>query len=278
MAYQPYPSFWQAASPAARDLAYDNTRAVADSPALIAARNEEAAVFRAAHAGHLDLAYGPGQRQQWDLFPGGNPNAPCLVFIHGGYWQRNRREDFCAFMAGALAMGWSAALPGYTLAPTATLTDIVGEISASLDWLAANGSSHGIGGPVVLSGWSAGGHLTGMALKHPRVAAGLAISGVYELAPIRDTSLNDAVQLTQAEVAALSPLRLPMVNKPCAVAYGTGELPELRRQSREWHTARAEAHCAGPLVPVPRLDHFRILEELKTPEGALMRAAAGLLG
>ena len=278
MAYQPYPSFWQAASPAARDLAYDNTRAVADSPALIAARNEEAAVFRAAHAGHLDLAYGPGQRQQWDLFPGGNPNAPCLVFIHGGYWQRNRREDFCAFMAGALAMGWSAALPGYTQAPTATLTDIVGEISASLDWLAANGSSHGIGGPVVLSGWSAGGHLTGMALKHPRVAAGLAISGVYELAPIRDTSLNDAVQLTQAEVAALSPLRLPMVNKPCAVAYGTGELPELRRQSREWHTARAEAHCAGPLVPVPRLDHFRILEELKTPEGALMRAAAGLLG
>ena len=278
MAYQPYPSFWQAASPAARDLAYDNTRAVADSPALIAARNEEAAVFRAAHAGHLDLAYGPGQRQQWDLFPGGNPNAPCLVFIHGGYWQRNRREDFCAFMAGALAMGWSAALPGYTLAPTATLTDIVGEISASLDWLAANGSSHGIGGPVVLSGWSAGGHLTGMALKHPRVAAGLAISGVYELAPIRDTSLNDAVQLTQAEVAALSPLRLPMVNKPCAVAYGTGELPELRRQSREWHTARAEAHCAGPLVPVPRLDHFRILEELKTPAGQLMRAAAGLLG
>ncbi len=277
MAYQPYSSFWQAASPAARDMAYDNSRAVADSPQLIAVRNEEAAVFRAAHAGHLDLAYGPGQRQQWDLVPGGNPNAPCLVFIHGGYWQRNRREDFGAFMAGALAMGWSAALPGYTLAPTATLTDIVDEISASLDWLAANGSSHGIAGPVVLSGWSAGGHLTGMALKHPRVAAGLAISGIYELAPIRDTSLNDAVQLSQAEVAALSPLRLPMVSKPCAVAFGTAELPELRRQSREYHTARSEAHCAGPLVPVKDADHFRILEALKTPEGILMRAAADLL-
>jgi acetyl esterase/lipase len=277
MAYQPYPSFWQGATPAARDLAYDNTRAVTDSAQLIAARNEEAATFRAAHAGHLDLAYGPGQRQQWDLFPGANPNAPCLVFIHGGYWQRNRREDFCAFMAGALAMGWSAALPGYTLAPTATLTDIVDEISASLDWLAANGSAHGIAGPVVLSGWSAGGHLTGMAMKHPRVAAGLAISGVYELAPIRDTSLNDAVQLSLAEVAALSPLRLPMVDKPVAVAFGTGELPELRRQSREWHTARSEAHCPGPLVPVKGVDHFRILEALKTPDAVLMRAAADLL-
>ena len=265
------------ATPAARDLAYDNTRAVTDSAQLIAARNEEAATFRAAHAGHLDLAYGPGQRQQWDLFPGANPNAPCLVFIHGGYWQRNRREDFCAFMAGALAMGWSAALPGYTLAPTATLTDIVDEVSASLDWLAANGSAHGIAGPVVLSGWSAGGHLTGMAVKHPRVAAGLAISGVYELAPIRDTSLNDAVQLSLAEVAALSPLRLPMVDKPVAVAFGSGELPELRRQSREFHTARTEAHCPGPLVPVKGADHFRILEALKTPDGVLMRAAADLL-
>ncbi len=277
MAYQPYPSFWQAATPAARDLAYDNTRAVADSAALVAARNAEAAPFRAAHAGHLDLAYGPGERQKWDIFPGGNPNAPCLVFIHGGYWQRNRREDFCAFMAGALAMGWSAALPGYTLAPEATLTQICAEITTSLDWLAANGSAHGIAGPVVLSGWSAGGHLTGMGMAHPRVAAGLAISGVYELAPIRDTSLNDAVHLTETELATLSPLRLPVVDKPVAVAFGTGELPELRRQSREWHTLRSEAHAPGPLVPVKGADHFRILEQLKTPDGVLMRAAADLV-
>ena len=271
MAYQPYSSFWQGATPAARDLAYDNTRAVVDSPALIAARNEEAAVFRAAHAGHLDLAYGPGQRQHWDLFPGANPNAPCLVFIHGGYWQRNRREDFCAFMAGALAMGWSAALPGYTLAPTATLTDIVDEVSASLDWLAANGSAHGISGPVVLSGWSAGGHLAAMCLDHPLVAAGLAISGIYELGPIRDTYLNEKLQLGDDEVARLSPLRLPVVQKPLLVTYGTAELPALVANARDFHGLRAAAHAPGALLPVPGANHFTILDQLRAADGALAR-------
>jgi acetyl esterase/lipase len=84
---------------------------------------------------------------------------------------------------GVAAHGWSVAIPGYSLAPDASLTQIVGEISQSLDWLAANGESYGVSGPAFLSGWSAGGHLTAMALDHPRVTAGLAISGVYDTRP-----------------------------------------------------------------------------------------------
>jgi acetyl esterase/lipase len=277
VSYNPLPAFWAGATPAARDAAYDNTTAVADSATLIAARNEASAAFRAAHAGHLDLPYGSAERQKWDLFPASDSGAPCLVFIHGGYWQRNRREDFCSFMQGALAKGWSAALPGYTLGPDATLTQIVAEIRAALDWLASNGAKHGIAGKVVLSGWSAGGHLVGMAVDHPSVAAGLAISGIYELAPIRDTVLNEKLNLTDQELATLSPMRLPAVNKPVAVAYGSAELPELRRQSRDWHAQRALAHCPGPLIPVSRADHFRVLEALQAPEGELLRAAADLL-
>ena len=277
MAYDPLPSFWAGASKAERSAAYDNSTAVADSPALIAARNAEAAPFRAARAGHLDLRYGATDRTAWDLFPARDPSAPCLVFIHGGYWQRNRREDFCAFMAGALERGWSAALPGYTLGPEASLTQIVAEIRASLDWLAAHGAEHGIAGRVVLSGWSAGGHLTAMALDHPRVSAGLAISGIFELAPIRDTDLDEKLHLTEAELAALSPMRLPVVGKPLAIAYGSAELPELMRQSRHFHGLRAEAHAPGALIPVSGADHFRILEALKAPDGELLRAADELL-
>lgn len=277
MSDDPLPGFWAAASQAERDAAYDNTRAVPDSAALIAARNAAAAQFRAERTGHLDLAYADAKRCKWDLFPAAEPNAPCLVFIHGGYWQRNRREDFCAVMAGALAQGWSAALPGYTLAPEASLTRIVAEIGQALDWLAQHGAAHGIAGRVVLSGWSAGGHLAAMGAAHPAVAAALAISGIHELAPIRDTNLNDAMRLTDAELATLSPLRLPVVNKPIAVAYGSAELPELRRQSRHWHGQRAEAHAPGPLIPVAHADHFRVLEALQAPDGELLRACADLL-
>ena len=271
------PEGWSSWPQQARDDAYDNTRQVADSAQQIAARNAASAAFRAAHGGHLDLPYGEAEREKWDLYPGRDAGAPCLVFIHGGYWQRNRREDFAILAQGALAMGWSAALPGYTLAPDASLTTITWQVSRALDWLAANGAAHGIGGPIVVAGWSAGGHLAALAAEHPAVTAALAMSGIHELAPIRDTFLNDKLRLTEDEVADLSPIRRAVVQKPIAIAYGARELPELRRQSRAFHRVRAEAQAPGPLIPIPGADHFRVLEALWTPDGALLRAAAELL-
>jgi acetyl esterase/lipase len=273
----PLPAFWAGASQAERDAAYDNVAAVPDSAALIAARNAAAAEFRAAHAGHLDLAYGGTEREAWDLYPGRNLSAPCLVFIHGGYWQRNRRQDFAHLAEGALAMGWSVAMCGYSLAPEATMTRIAWQIHAALDWLSAHGAEHGVAGPIVASGWSAGGHLTALALEHPAVSAGLAISGLFELAPIRDTNLDAALRLTEEELAELSPMRRPVVAKPLAIAYGSAELPELVRHSRDFHALRAAAHAPGALIPVPGADHFRVLEALRVPGGSLLRAAATLL-
>lgn len=218
---------WAALSQAERDAAYDNNAAVKNSAALIAERNEASATLRASRKSMLDVPYGGRERTMIDLFPAANATAPCLVFLHGGYWQRNSREVFAMLVEGVGAHGWSVAIPGYSLAPAVSLTEIVTEISQALDWLAQNGDRYGISGPVVLSGWSAGAHLVAMALDHPRVTAGLAISGVYDLAPIRDTGLNNALKLTNDEVATLSPLRLPVVHKPLDIAYGTAELPAL---------------------------------------------------
>ena len=268
---------WGRMTRAERDAAYNNSAAVTNSPALNAARIEASASCRAAWPGALDLPYGPKERQRWDLFPAADPAAPCFVFIHGGYWQRNRREEFVCLGEGLRAHGWSVALPGYTLAPEATLAEIHGEITAALDWLAANGAQHGIAGPVLLSGWSAGGHLTAMSLGHKRVAAGLAISGLYELGPIRDTYLNEALRLTDAETVALSPLRLPPVAKTMAITYGTAELPPLVADSRDLHALRAAAHLPGALVPAPGADHFTIVEQLRQPDSLLVRAAVEAL-
>jgi arylformamidase len=267
---------WGRMSRAERDAAYNNGKAVADSATLNAARIEASKAFRAARPGQLDLAYGPGERNKWDLFPAADPAAPCLVFIHGGYWQMNRREDFAAVAEGLGRHGWSVALPGYTLAPEATLAKIVSEIHAALDWLAANGKARGIAGPIILSGWSAGGHLTAMGLGHPAVKAGLAISGVHELGPIRDTYLNEKLKLTDEEVATLSPLRLPAVPKPLAITYGTAELAPLVADSRALNALRAAAHQPGALLPVAGANHFTILNELRSPTGQVTRLALEL--
>ncbi|HET6307163.1 MAG TPA: alpha/beta hydrolase [Rhodopila sp.] len=269
---------WGKLSQAERDAAYNNTAHVADSPVLNAAREVASSAFRAANPIHLDLRYGTRERNTWDLFPTSDPDAPCIVFIHGGYWQRNSKDQFANLIAGPRARGWAAALPGYTLAPDASLTEIVAEINAALDWLAAHGPAHGINGPVVLSGWSAGGHLTAMCLDHPLVKAGLAISGVFELGPVRDTYLNEKLQLTDHEIVTLSPMRRTLVDKPLALAYGTAELPPLVSDSRDFHAMRAAAHLPGSLIPVPRANHFTIVHELRDADGVLTRHLPLLLG
>ena len=98
---------------------------------------------------------------------------------------------------------------------------------------------------------------------------GVAISGIYDLEPMRLSSLNDKLQLTEAEQAALSPLHQPLSQNPLVVAYGTGELPELRRQSEQFAAARR--NLPGKLLPLAQRNHFTIPNELADPDGVLTR-------
>ena len=93
---------------------------------------------------------------------------------------------------------------------------------------------------------------------------------------MRDTALNDALKLSDEEIATLSPTPLP-TPKPLAVAYGTSELPALVCDSRRLHALRSGAHAPGPLLPIAGADHFTIMEELRRPGGELVRAAQRLI-
>lgn len=266
---------WMNMSLQARNLAYNNGEHVGLDYARMKTESWIAAskALREQHSKHLDLPYASGERTKWDLYPANDPNAPCFVHIHGGYWQRNSKEVFACLAEGPLARGWSAALPGYTLAPQASLTQITNEIRTAFDWLDGKGAEHGIAGPVIVTGWSAGGHLTAFILDHPKVTAGLSISGVFDLAALRDSPhVNDKVKLTEVEIETLSPMRRPSVNKPLAIAYGTAELPAMIASSRDYHAYRSQGHFLGDLVPVPNTNHYTILDQLRLPDSVLTRA------
>jgi arylformamidase len=268
---------WATLDASGRDAAYNNNAAVADGPKWIEKRNSESAAYRTAHPKDLDVAYAASERTAFDLYPAADPAAPCLVFIHGGYWQRNSREVFACFAEGPAAAGWSVAIPGYTLAPQKNIRGIVDEIGQALDWLAAAGAQHGIAGPLVIAGWSAGAQLAVLQLAHPHVVAGLAVSGIYELAPLRDTNLNAALSLTDEEIADCSPLRRPATHKPLVISYGSAELPTLVHDARRLYRLRDREGAPGRLLPIAGADHFSILAELQKPGGALVRAAIGLV-
>eukprot|EP00457_Paulinella_chromatophora_P011891 gb/GEZN01012055.1/.p1 GENE.gb/GEZN01012055.1/~~gb/GEZN01012055.1/.p1 ORF type:complete len:296 (-),score=24.76 gb/GEZN01012055.1/:133-1020(-) len=234
--------------------------------------SEASVALRKKHSSHLDLPYGAAERNRWDLFPSRNPDAPCHVHIHGGWWHMGSRQDVACMVDGALKKGWSAALPGYTLAPQVTLTQILEELWVAFDWFGKHASSHGINGPVVLTGHSAGGYLAAMVLSHPAVSSGMAISGAFELGPLRDVPfINEHLNFSEEEVEKLSPMRLTPVGHPLSIAYGTKELPLMVESSLEFFQYRARAHMPGVLVPVPDANHFTILDQLQDPNSLLMR-------
>jgi arylformamidase len=271
------PTVWRGFTRAALDAAYNNAASIPGSMDMLAAWAERAAAFRAQHPALLDLRYGPRPRNRIDVFRCGIAHAPLFVFIHGGYWQSREKELFSHMAAGPVARGLDVAMVGYTLAPEATLTEIVAETHAAIHWLRREGPQHGIGqDAMVVSGWSAGGHLTAMAMPLDEVDAGLAISGIFDVEPCRHNYLNEKLRLTADEAGAMSPiLHLPRHRRPLVVAYGTRELPELQRQSVDYWAAWSRDDGPGKLLPLDH-HHISILDELASPDGALAKAAAEL--
>ena len=162
----------------------------------------------------------------------------------------------------------------YTLAPAARMDQIVGEVRAAVAWVIDHAKEVG-GDParVYVSGHSAGGHLTAMAMTGARVAGGVAISGLYNLEPIRLCYLNEKLRLDPDEEKRNSPiLHLPLRAAPLVVTVGLGELPELIRQSEEYAMARQGRGLAGRYLPIERHDHFSILEELACRDGQILAA------
>jgi acetyl esterase/lipase len=262
---------WRGMTRAELDVAYNNSAAVANSAEKLAEWTTRSAALRQLHPELLDVAYGPRARNRIDIFRCGRQAAPLFVFIHGGYWQRNTKEMFACMAEGPLAHGFDAALIGYTLAPDARLTEIVAETHDAIRWLRREGPRHGVGrGKLIVSGWSAGGHLTAMAMDLPEVDGGLTISGIFDVEPCRLNYLNDKLRLTAEEAAAMSPvLHLPRRAAPLAVAYGMKELPELQRQSEHYWRVRSAAALPTMVHPLAGHDHFSILEELAIHDGQL---------
>jgi arylformamidase len=261
-----------------RDLGLNNGVAVAGSGDMVADWERRSAEMRAQNADHLDLGYGPRERNRIDFFKAAE-NGPTLLFIHGGYWQMRSKEVFAIFAGGPMAHGINVAMIGYTLAPDATLDEIVAEIHQGLDVLAEKLPALG-GDPsrIVVSGWSAGGHLTSMALSHRHVKAGMAISGIYDLEPIRHSYLNVKLGLDEAMSQRNSPMmQAGGVMKPLSLVAGSAELPLLRKQSADFAGHRARYGLPVSYEEIPGADHFTIMNELMSPTGRITTLIRQLL-
>jgi arylformamidase len=252
------------------DRAYANGPFIPDADSFPPRWEREAAAFREALGprAQLGLAYGAGARQKLDLFRPEATPLGLLMFVHGGYWLRFGRETWSHLAAGALARGWACAIPSYTLAPHARIRDMTLEIARAVEV-----ASRLVAGPVVVTGHSAGGHLSArMGCEDINVDAPIRrvvpMSPLAELDPIALTKMNEKLRLDAAEIEAESPARqMPRSGVTAHVFVGAEERPAFLYQAR---LLSESWRC--PWTPISGRHHFDVIEALIDPTSPLISA------
>ena len=280
---------WRGYDRTALDAQYNNRKRFPDYVGRFAAWAEWSAATRARRSGRLDAAFGGAPSERLDVFPaegdgGDGDGAPIWLFIHGGYWYSLDKSDFSYVADGMAPHGVATAVNNYVLAPHGDMDEIVRQNRAAAAWLWRHAAEFG-GDPnrIYATGHSAGGHLAAMLLATdwPAFGADLppglvkgacAISGLFELEPLRLSYLNDTLRLDAAMAARNSPALLDYP-RPASlfVVVGEDESDEYHRQSRDMAAKwRRLGHPCAELVPKD-LDHFAIVDSLIDPDADLVR-------
>ena len=254
------------------DDAYANAAYIPNGAAYPAQWASDAAALRRelALTGRIrpGLMYGHGTRQALDLLLPEGPSKGLVVFVHGGYWLRFDRSDWSHLARGALANGWSVAIPSYDLCPRVRIADITRQIAQAITVTARE-----VPGPIRLAGHSAGGHLVAR-MTAPGVLPGdvaqrlahvMPISPVADLRPLMRTSMNADLQIEHDEAQAESPVLHAAPLVPVTVWVGADERPAFLEQAQALATAWGCAHhvAAGK-------HHFDVIEPLTDPDSDMV--------
>ena len=237
----------------------------------------------------LDLSYGAGPNETLDIFTTHTKNAPVLVFLHGGYWRALDKSDHSFIAPAFTPKGICVVVPNYALCPAVSIADIVMQMVKALSWVWRYIHEWG-GDPsrIHVAGHSAGGQLAAlmMACEWSRYApdlplnlvkSALAISGLFELASVRNSPMLQAdLRLDDTTVLQCSPAWMTApAHASLRSVVGALESEEFLR-----HNALIRQAWGAERVPVcealPDLHHFSMLSALVHPEHRLHHMASDM--
>jgi arylformamidase len=263
---------------------YNPRTTVPDTGDLLAEWPRRAALTRAQRPFIADIRTGEHRREVLDLYRAGSAKGT-FVFMHGGYWRAFSKLETSWVAEGFLDQGYSVALLNYPLCPEVTLAALIDSVKRSFVVLHKNVLNDAERGAIVVGGHSAGGYLAAAFVATDWTAHGLPprpfhgavpISGIFELAPLIPTSMNEAIRLDAASAASLS-LTTAEPRTPVKMAFVVGgdESEEFHRQSETM--ACAWAALDPKVVDIASANHFTVIDGLARPGSELNGIVVGML-
>lgn len=232
----------------------------------------------------LDVPFGPTVEEMLDIFPAKDPDAPILVFVHGGYWRRLSSKEFSLAALGPVARGITVIVTNYALCPKVTIPEITRQTRAAVAWLARTELEFaGSRERIYVSGHSAGGHQVARLLStdwagdyglpDDVIKGGYSISGLFDLGPLRYSWLQPMLQLNDDVIRRESPLfDIPKAAPPLITDVGGAESDEFHRQSADYMQAWQSAGLAGSYREQAGKNHFTAIRGLSDADSELCNA------
>jgi arylformamidase len=237
------------------------------------------------------VKYGPAEIERVDIYKTKQPNAPVMVFIHGGSWRGGRAEQFATYAEPFVKAGANFAVVDFTNVrqTNGDIFPMVDQCRRAVAWIYRNAKNFN-GDPerLYLISRSSGSHLTSCVLITewekqglPRnvVKGAVMGSGMYDLAPVRLSKRSSFVKFTDAMVQELSAMRhIEKIHTPVVIGVGSQETPEFQRQAREFAAALKAAGKPAELLVAPGYNHYETGETIGNPYAILGRAAMDMMG
>ena len=271
-----------------RDASYNNRWAVPGHMADLERWAAQSEAVRAAVECRLDIPYGTADREKIDiLYPERSGPVPLIIFLHGGYWMSMTKESYSFIGEHFVGAGAAFAVVGFGLCPDISLGHLLGQVENAIAHLWDQADGYGLDRErFYLAGHSSGGHLAAMVLGggvsgNPAVPpetfkASVIVSGLFDLAPIAKTYINNYIALDEKGVRDLSPShRLPPAGKrmgPIILGTGEHELAEYHLHQSRYAAALADNGHAVQICDATGYQHFDVPHDLANRDGALHRA------
>lgn len=262
------------------DAQYDQRTLVPDPSPYVDRWRAETAAARRALPVRLGVRYGDTAEEYLDIYGAGDGARPVIVFLHGGAWRQLSAAESGYAAPHFVSRGAIYVAVNFTLVPEVDLDTQVAQACRAVAWVREHAATFGGDTDRVhVCGHSSGGHLAAMAWSAGLATGAVAISGMYDLVPVRLSARNAYLHLDEAAARRNSPiLYIPDRAAPLIVAWGERELDEFRRQPQAFAAAcRVRGHACTAL-PLAGRNHFETGDDLARADSPLSTAVGSLLG
>ena len=238
---------------------------------------QESESVRKSHHCHLDEKYGEAPLQTIDIFPSEIPNSPIVIFIHGGYWRALDKKSYSFVAKPFVKNNLTTCIINYRLMPTVNMEMLLKDITTSIRWIQQEASRYnGSVNKLILCGHSAGGHLALMAYLmneqlRPNIQAICSLSGIFNLASIKDSYLNEVLQLNDDDVQlySVSNKDLSVVTCPILLSVGGNETNLFIEESKHLYLEN-RSRALIEYYEYPALNHYQIVHKLGEEDSPLV--------